>query len=243
MAEATTMNGPVQGASSFLDEAASLLVGAGFTLGVFLCVAHFERAGPSDAQPEIEDLRIASAYVEPPPPKVDAHPEQASVTPPLTGLDISASDSPVKLAVVPPDLDRIIPPTDLPKATIQFNQVFSDLKPRTGSLGDTQHVYQQSEVDQIPVAVTKTIARVSRNTRDNAESLKVTLLLVIDTDGAVTSIRVLKPSGNTQFDSIVLDCVRDEWVFTPAIRKGHKVKCMVQQLVWYKWTEGSKFTL
>jgi len=73
--------------------------------------------------------------------------------------------------------------------------------------------------------------------------LKVTLLLVIDADGAVTSIRVLKPSGNAQFDSIVLDCVRDEWVFTPAIRKGRKVKCMVQQLIWYKWTEGSKFTI
>jgi hypothetical protein len=37
--------------------------------------------------------------------------------------------------------------------------------------------------------------------------------------------------------------VRDEWVFTPAIRKGRKVKCMVQQLIWYKWTEGSKFTI
>jgi TonB family protein len=71
----------------------------------------------------------------------------------------------------------------------------------------------------------------------------VTLLLVIDTEGAVMSIRVLRPSGNADFDTIVLQCVRDEWVFSPAIRKGHKVKCMVQQLIWYKWTGGSKFTI
>ena len=67
--------------------------------------------------------------------------------------------------------------------------------------------------------------------------------MVIDTEGAVSSLRVLKTSGNAEFDSIVLKCVRDEWVFTPAIRKGRKVRCMVQQLIWYKWTEGSKFTI
>jgi outer membrane biosynthesis protein TonB len=50
---------------------------------------------------------------------------------------------------------------------------------------------------------------------------------------------VLRPSGNEAFDKIVTECVRDEWEFTPAIRKGKKVRCMVQQLVWYKWTNGS----
>ena len=80
----------------------------------------------------------------------------------------------------------------------------------------------------------------SRNTRDNADSLRVTLLWSSTPKGAVTSIRVLKPSGNKDFDSIVLQCVRDEWVFSPAIRKGRKVRCMVQQLIWYKWTEGSE---
>jgi TonB family protein len=66
---------------------------------------------------------------------------------------------------------------------------------------------------------------------------------VVDAEGGVTGIRVLKPSGNAKFDSIVLESVRDEWEFSPAIRKGRKVRCMVQQLVWYKWTEGSPFTI
>lgn len=233
-----------QGAAKVADEALCLLLGAGLTLGLFLGMAHFEIGAPSAARQEIEDLRVFSAIAEPPPPKVDLNAEQPKVSEPLTGLEIGASDSQVKLSVVPPDLDKIIPPADLPpQATIQFNQIFSDLKPRTGALGDLQHIYQQNEVDQVPVAVVKTIAHVSSRTREDAPSLRVTLLLVIDAEGAVTDIRVMKPSGNAEFDSIVLKCVRDEWIFSPAIRKGHKVRCMVQQLIWYKWTEGSKFTI
>jgi TonB family protein len=244
MAAALSIIDHRHGAARIADEALSLVLGAGLTLGLFLGVAHFESTKPVAPHPEIEDLRLVSAIAEPPPPKVEAHPEQVSVTAPLTGIEIGASDSPVRLAVVPPDLDKIIPPSDLPpRATIQFDQVFSDLKPRAGPMGDLQHIYQQSEVDQPPAAVVKTIAHISNRTREDAESLRVTLLLVIDTEGSVMNIRVMRPSGNPEFDSIVLKCVRDEWVFTPAIRKGRKVRCMVQQLIWYKWTEGSKFTI
>ena len=233
-----------RGAARLADEALCLGLGAALTLAIFLCVAHFERAPEAAPRVDIEDARVVSAIAEPPPPKVEVRPDPVSVSSPLTGLEIAASDSAVRIAVVPPDMDKIIPPTDLPpKATIQFSQIFSELKPKAGPLGDVQHIYQQSEVDQVPTALVKTIARVSRNTRDNADTLRTTLLLVIDTEGAVSSIRVLRPSGNPAFDKIVLECVRDEWVFSPAIKKGRKVKCMVQQLIWYKWTEGSKFTL
>ena len=244
MAAAQSITDYGSGPAKLADEALCVLLGAGFTLAAFLCMAHFERVTPAAPQEEIEDVRVVSAITEPPPPKVDPHPDQASAMVPLTGLDIGPSDSPVKIAVIPPDMDKLVPPSDLPpRATIQFNQVFSDLQPKTGPFGDLQHVYQQSEVDQIPAATVKTIAHITRRTRDNADSLKVTLLLVIDTEGAITNIRVLKPSGNPDFDTIVLQCVRDEWIFSPAIRKGRKVRCMVQQLIWYKWTEGSKFTI
>ncbi len=244
MAEALSIIEHRQGAARFADEAVCLLLGAALTLGIFVCVAHFEIATPAAPKSDIEDLRVLSAFAEPPPPKVDPRPEEASLSPPLTGLEIGPSDSPVKLAVVPPDLDKIIPPSDAPPpANIQFNQLLTDLRPRTGGLGDLQHIYQQNEVDQVPIAVVKTIAHVSNRTREDAPSLRATLLVVIDAEGAVTDIRVMKPSGNADFDNIVLKCVRDEWVFTPAIRKGRKVRCMVQQLIWYKWTEGSKFTI
>lgn len=233
----------IGGAVRLADEALCLVLGAGLTLGLFLGVAHFENVKPVAQPPEIEDLRTASAVFEPPPPKVEEHPEQTEVVAPLTGLDIGASDSPVKLSVVPPDLDKIIPPTDLPpRATIQFGQLFSDLKPKSGPMGEFQRIYQQNEVDQPPAAVIKTIATVSRRIREDAEQLRVTLVLIVDTQGTVTNIRVLKSSGKPAFDSVIAQCVQDEWVFTPAIKRGRKVRCMVQQLIWYRWPEGSKFT-
>jgi TonB family protein len=226
------------------DEALCLSLGAGFTFVLFLGIAHFEMGKAVTPPPEIEDLRAVSAVPEPPPPKVEEHTDPLDVSMPLTGIEIGASDSPVKLAVVPPDLDKLVPPAELPPlATIQFGQLLTDLKPRAGISGDFQHIYQQSEVDQPPMALVKTIARVPNRVREDAQSLRVTLLLIIDNEGAVTSIRVLRPSGNARFDAIVVENVKDEWQFSPAVRKGKKVRCMVQQLVWYKWTEGSPFTI
>jgi TonB family protein len=227
------------------EEAFCVLAGSALTFGLFFAIARFESVRPVAPPSDIEDLRIMSAITEPPPPKPEERPEQQESVTPLTGIEIASSESPVKLAVVPPDLDKIIPSSELPpKATIQFSQLLTDLKPKAGISADFDHIYQQNEVDQVPTALVKTIARVTKRDRDEAEQLRTTLVLIIDTEGAVTSIRVLKGSGNAKFDKIVLECVRDEWEFSPAVRKGKKVRCMVQQLVWYKWTEGgSPFTL
>ncbi len=243
-AEALSLSPRRRVANYLAEEALCLLVGSGLTLGLFLGMAHFENVKAVPPPPEIEDLRAASAISEPPPPRVEDHSQPTEATQPLTGIEIAASESPVKLAVVPPDLDKIMPPTELPpRAAIQFSQLLTDLKPKAGISGDFQHIYQQNEVDQAPAAVVRTIAKVSGRVRDNADQLRVTLVLVIDTEGIVTSTRILRPSGNAAFDKVVTECVRDEWVFTPAIRKGKKVRCMVQQLVWYQWTNGSPFTL
>ena len=224
-----------------LLEVLCLGVGLAVTLALFTAMAFFQH-GRAEPQAEIEDVAMAAPAFVPPPPKLE-QPKVTEDQPPVTGIEIAAAESPVHIAVVPPDLEKIIPPSDLPpKATIQFNQLFTDFKPNAGSMGTEERIYQQNEVDQAPVAVTKTIAHVTSRVRDNASTLRTTLLLVVDTEGHVTNIRVIRPSGNPKFDSIVLECVRDEWEFSPAIKKGKRVKCMVQQLVWYKWTE-SKFTL
>jgi TonB family protein len=244
MSTAATIQAPQRLGAFLAEEAACLALGAVMTLGLFVGIAKFEgtRATPP---PDIEDIHMATAIPEPPPPSPTQPQEAPEVTAPVTGIEIAASDSPTKLAVVPPDLDKIIPPTDLPpRATIQFSELLTDLRPKAGISADYQHIYQQNEVDQVPRALVKTIARVTKRMRDDAEQLRVTLILVIETSGSISSIRVLKASGNEKFDEAVLDCVRDEWEFSPAVRKGKKVRCMVQQLVWYKWTdEGSPFTL
>jgi TonB family protein len=244
MSASLTIPTPRRVADYLAEEALCLFLGGCLTFGLFFGIARFESVRPVAPPADIEDLRVMSAITEPPPPKPEERAEPDTIMP-LTGIEIAASDSSVKLAVVPPDLDKIIPTEEMPpRATIQFNQLLTELKPKAGISGDFNRIYQQNEVDQVPTALVKTIARVTKRTRDNAEQLRVTLVLIIDTTGVVTSIRVLRPSGNPKFDEIVLECVRDEWEFSPAVRKGKKVRCMVQQLVWYKWTESnSPFTL
>jgi TonB family protein len=245
MTESLSLSG-TRGIGAYLaEEAFCILIGSVLTFGLFFGIARFESVRPVAPPSDIEDLRVVSAIAEPPPPKPDPRTDPDDSVAALTGIEIAASDSAVKLAVVPPDLDKIIPSPELPpRAAIQFNQLLTDLRPKAGISSDFQHIYQQNEVDQVPTALVKTIARVSKRARDDAEQLRVTLVLIIDTVGAVQSVRVLRSSGNLKFDNIVLECVRDEWEFSPAVRKGKKVRCMVQQLVWYKWSEGgSPFTL
>ncbi|HEY1764219.1 MAG TPA: energy transducer TonB [Opitutaceae bacterium] len=242
MPEDAYFDRPPSRGARIVDEGLSVLGGALFTFGLFLAVSHFG-SGASGVQSEPEEIHLVSSLTEPPPPDPKVQAPSEDVTIPLTGIEIHAvADSAVRVSVVPPDLDKIIPPADLPpKATIQFDQVMSDLKPKAG-IGNLEHIYQQNEVDEAPSAVVKTIARVPGRVHEDFSSLKTVLLLVIDIDGSVSNIRIFKPSGNAQFDSIVLSCVRDEWVFSPAVKRGRKVRCMVQQTIWYKWS-NSKFTI
>ena len=78
-------------AESFGDEALSVLVGVAFTLGLFLTMAHFENTSAPQMPVAIDDLRVVSVPVEPPPPKIVEHPEVAESAAPLAGLEISSS--------------------------------------------------------------------------------------------------------------------------------------------------------
>jgi TonB family protein len=68
----------------------------------------------------------------------------------------------------------------------------------------------------------------------------VTLLFVVDANGAAGNVRVVKTSGNPEFDALIIENVK-EWEFSPAIKKNKRVKCLVQQPVVVKWSSGSPF--
>jgi TonB family protein len=227
------------------EESLYVLAGAGLTLVLFGAMAHFESSGAPATPANIEDLRAVSALYEPPPPKIEEQPQQkVDEVMPLTGIEIAPSDSAVRIAVVPPDLSKIIPTTDIPpKATIEISQLFTDLRPRSGLAEDFDRIFKPSEVDKAPVAVIKTIAHISHRVRENSDELRTTLELVIDAKGGVVNVHVIRSSGNPDFDSIVAQCALREWVFTPALRRGKSVKCLVDQVVWYKWSVGSPFRI
>lgn len=236
--------GGSEASGGLLENILCLAAGSGITLLLFIGMAHFQDESPAAKVDDLADLHVVQSIVDPPPPKVDEHPVEVAEVIPLSGLEIASSDSPVKLSVVSPDLAKIIPTTDIPPpANIPFARLYSDLRPRSNISSDMERVYMPNEVDKAPFAELKYIAHVTRQARDDADELRAMFELVIDTEGIVRSLRVLESSGNKEFDTILGQCLRHDWVFSPAIKNGKPVKCIVDQLVWYKWTVGSPFKI
>jgi outer membrane biosynthesis protein TonB len=223
-------------------EALSLLGGAGFTVALFLAIAHFQSTEAPEPEPDIAELRAMSAPLETPPPRPVETTPAAETASPFAGLEIGASDSPVRIAVVPPDLSQMLPVnTTAPAARIQPAQLYTEFKPKTEIGGDFSRIFQQHEVDQRPAVVSRPKPYIPPVVRGNAKTLRINLLILIDTRGAVASVRVLNGSGNEHFDKIIVHDVQHAWIFSPAMKKGHKVRCLVQQNVRVVWEGGSPF--
>ncbi len=216
-----------------VDRAIGWLAGLGFTCALFLGLAHLENLGPREAPVEFDDLRAVSLPFSPPPPPptpLDQPTEAPADLPPLAGLEPGASDSPVRIAVVPADLEALLPPSTIPpRAAVKFGQLHAEMKPRVDLEFEPQHVFQTAEVDQAPRAVVREVPAVPRELFPESRTLRVVLLLVIDQQGRAISARVAETSGQPTFDSIVAQTVMDAWEFSPAIRRGKKVKCLAQQ--------------
>ena len=219
----------------------SLLLGTGFTLALFLGIAHYEKAAPPSPSRDLDDLRVAVMPVTPPPVPVTPTETMPDVVP-MLGFEYSPADSPVSLAVSPPDLAQLLP-EDLSKAPpvgAQFNLRLADFKPSLSHVQDTQYIYQRSEVDQPPAVLERPGPHVSSRVRDNAPELHVRLLVVIDPNGVAGNIRLTKSSGNREFDALMVEYIK-EWVFSPAMKGGKRVRCLIEQGITIQWRKGSPF--
>ncbi len=222
--------------------ALSVLLGAGFTLSLFLGIAHVQNIVPVTAPPDIDTLRAVSLPVVPPPPRVvptDTEPAATNVL----GFDATPSDSPVKITVAPPELvDLEPPPTVAPAAVIQVGQLYTDLRPRMNFSGEAQRIFQTSEVDQAPKVLYTVMPAVSQRMLGKNASARVTVILIIDANGVVVSARLAQSSGNPDLDAIMLDNIK-EWAFAPAVKKGKRVKCLIQQGYNIRMPSASPFTI
>ncbi len=221
---------------------ANLVVGAAVTFVLFAGMARIENVSTLEPEEEISDLRMLALPMEPPPPPREIEPARvaAETTAPLANLQIGASDSPVKIAVVPPELAMLYPPeTTAPPARIEVTNLFTELRPKVEMQVTTRHIYQQTEVDRVPVVLHRTDPRVPSWIRKDADMLRVTLVLILEPTGRVSSARLLRPSGNRDFDRIISDSVSRDWAFTPAMKNGKKVRVLLQQTVTVKWADVS----
>lgn len=221
----------------------SVALGTLFTWCLFAGVAHFDRVRPADPPARFDNLKAVALPLQPPPPPPPASSvaEPAPITATVMGFDEAPSDSPVKIAVSPPDLDRLSSaPQVAPPAVIQIGHLIADFKPRMDLTYDAQHIYQRSEVDQRPTVLFHKVPKIPPWVRGDGTSLGVVLLVVIDTAGGVGDVRITRTSGNPKFDAIIAEDIK-EWGFSPAIRKGRKVRCLVEQPVKVVWAAGSHF--
>jgi len=227
------------------EDALGWAAGLGFTLLLFFGLARLENVAPDNPVAPIVDLRAVSLPLDPPPPpRTDPAPPPPPTEPivALTGIELAASDSPVHIAVVPPDLEALVPATrEPPGALVGFGYLNTDPRPRPDLDTDIHRIYQVSEVDQRPQALVRVPPPVPAVVFGGKQSLRVDLLVVIDADGHVISARVLQTSGTPAFDRIVAETLRESWEFSPAVRRGKRVKCLAEQLIRVTLGGGSHF--
>lgn len=228
--------------SAALAEVVCLLLGGGFTLVLFLGVAHFTAGEPPEPAPDLAVLQTLALPLETPPPRPLETPPVPVASTPFTGLEVAAAESPVRIAVVPPDLSALLPATTVaPTARIEPAQLYTQFKPRTELGGDLSRIFQEHEVDQRPAVLSRPKPSIPPGVRRHADTLGIAMLILIDARGSVANVRVLQGSGNPYFDAIILRDVRESWVFTPAVKNGQKVRCLVAQKVRVVWSGGTPF--
>jgi TonB family protein len=222
--------------------ASSAIFGSAVTLGLFLVVAHFGHE-PAKAPVEVDDLRTVYAPIEPPPPPPQ---EQTTEVPPdttITGFDPAPSDSSVKITVLPPDLEQLLPPPPVaPPAKIELNHLYTEFKPKLSIGKFEQRIYQMSDVDQLPYVLNHVIPDIPRDLLHDLESLHVVVLAVIELDGTPHDLRIARSSGNPEFDQLMMESIA-QWTFAPAVRKGKKVRCLVSQDTHFKKSHRSLLQL
>ena len=224
--------------------AVSLLLGAGFTALLFLGLAHIEHAAPEEQEPVFNDLLTAALPMEPPPPPAPRSGPSAPEAPPMpvsASLGVKTGDigAPVKVFSSLREVSQLLPARTLTPSMAALTQAhYSELRPKMDLSPEFQRIYQVAEVDERPRALIQSKPFVPGVVRNGATELQATLLFVVDTAGAVTSVRILHTSGNKYFDEIIEDCVKRGWVFSPAVKQGKKVKCLIQNAVVVRWSSS-----
>jgi TonB family protein len=218
----------------------SLLLGAGFTLLLFTCIALYEMREAKGQSQERDELHVALMPFEPPPPPA-AHAESDPDATPMVGFRLSPSDSSVRISVSPPDLDSILP-EDLSKAPHVDARIgpLRNFGPKIDFASDPKHVFESSEVDQVPRVLFREPPEVPGYIAKDAEMLVTTLMAIIDADGTIGSVRVARSSGNPTFDAITAKNIM-EWGFSPAIKGGKRVRCLIEQDIIVRFRPESPF--
>jgi len=73
-----------------------------------------------------------------------------------------------------------------------------------------------------------------------AENLRITYMFIVNRDGTVEGLKLLRSSGNPYLDKACAQALAD-WKFAPALRHGRTVRQWAQQSIVFKIDGGSPF--
>lgn len=219
---------------------ASVMIGVGVSLGLFLGLAFVQRQRVTPPPPMVDDLRAVALPVLPPPPTT----EQEEPVPIFdqAAIQLAASPSPdssIKLPAAPIPSDSVPPVRAVPR----FDLSPGTVKPSTELLDrDVNHIYNRTEVDQKPVAIFRKTPELSAAQINTIKRMKVAFMLVAAVDGKATNIQMVDSSGSAEVDQACIAALR-EWRFKPAIKKGRPVRCWVHQNIIFKISSSNPFEL
>jgi periplasmic protein TonB len=213
--------------------------------GLILVVLAFLRA-PREPAPAtgIYTARLVTLPFDepPPPPREQAPPVPGPIVGPMR-LEIAPESASAVHLQVPenPLLDTDMqPPPARAVVAARFEIPNSITRPVDTEELAARRVFSGNEVDQRPMVVYRVTPKLSGQSVAKMATPSVELLLVVNTDGSVSDVRVMRGSGDEDFDQTMIEAI-SEWRFSPAILKGRKVRCWVDQLVTVKLSGGSPF--
>ncbi len=228
--------------------AVSVLGSLVFTLAMLMGFALFQKPNLVQQEAGIEDLKESTfTFTVPPPPPPPPEDQLVMEIPPnFVQFDISPSDSPIKIAASPPNLEVMSMETMTAahistSAIANFKIVPGAFKPSASTaLTDARHIFDKADVDQAPVIVFRKTPEVSVKMLKEIPNPRVLLTFVVNSDGSVENIRTLR-SAEPTFDALIIEAVQ-EWKFRPAVKKGKIVRCWVIQSVVVNPPHQSRFS-
>jgi protein TonB len=178
----------------------------------------------------------------PPPPREQAQPELGPIVGPMrleiapeavSAVHIQVPDFPLSDTEMPPPPARAV-------VAARFDPAKSIARPVDVDDTPARRIFSRNEVDQRPMVVYRVTPKLSDQRVGKMATPRVGLLLVVNADGSVGDVRVMRGSGEEDFDQTVVEAIR-EWRFSPAILKGRKVRCWVEQMVSVKLSGTTPF--
>lgn len=200
--------------SKYASAVLGMLIGPVIVFGLIILMNRF--LGEIDKAPpkSTSEMEVVRQEKPDPPKKIDKpkpkpRPQQARVSPPLSGLDSSLSG--IDMGLLGLGLEGM--------------GVDESLLGKTGA-----SVMTEDSVDTPPQPRSKGIFQYPKAAKQRGIQGHVVLSLLIDTDGSVDKVQVLESVPAGVFDDAAIVGIRS-WRFSPAIYQGAPVKTWVKQKI------------